>query len=270
MRTGILFTLAICFLLFFNPTSRAAATNAISSDLDALMMKIHGKLQGGKKDEADFADELKEFDALAAKHKGENPDDVADILLSKAMIYQHIFKDTARHEAVLLQIQQDFPDSKVAKTLKKQEEAKKVQENLKPGTKFPDFEGKDLSGQPTSVAGYKGKIVLLDFWATWCGPCVGELPNVLATYEKHHADGFEIIGISLDQDKEKLTTFLQQRKIPWRQIFDGKGWESRLALDYGIQSIPATFLLDGAGQIIGKDLRGKALEDAVTVAIARK
>jgi hypothetical protein len=96
------------------------------------------------------------------------------------------------------------------------------------------------------------------------------LPNVLKTYEKHHDKGFEIIGISLDQDKQKLTSFTESKKMPWVQYFDGKGWQNKLASKYGIKSIPATYLLDGQGKIIAKDLRGEALEAAVAKALNSK
>ena len=135
------------------------------------------------------------------------------------------------------------------------------------GLKFPGFEEKDVAGKPLSIDNYKGKVVLIDFWATWCGPCVAELPNVLKVYEKHHGKGFDIIGISLDQDEAKLTSFTKQKNMTWQQFFDGQGWGNKLAAKYGVNSIPATFLLDGEGKIIGKDLRGEALEEAVTKAL---
>jgi thiol-disulfide isomerase/thioredoxin len=113
-------------------------------------------------------------------------------------------------------------------------------------------------------------VVLLDFWATWCGPCVHELPNVIATYQKHHEKGFDIIGISLDEDEKKLQTFREEKKMTWQQFFDGKGWSNKLAVKYGVQSIPATFLLDVEGKIIGSDLRGEDLEQAVEKALAQR
>jgi len=113
-------------------------------------------------------------------------------------------------------------------------------------------------------------LVLVDFWATWCGPCRAELPNVLKTYQKYHAKGFEIVGISLDDDQAKLTAFIKQQNMVWPQFFDGQGWQNKLAVKYGVESIPATFLLDGTGKIIGKDLRGEELDQAVGDALAKK
>ena len=89
---------------------------------------------------------------------------------------------------------------------------------------------------------------------------MGELPNVLKAYEKYHQKGFEILGVSLDSDKAKLTAFIEKQKMPWQQYFDGKGWGNKLAGKYGVSSIPATYLLDGEGKIIAKNLRGEALE----------
>src|SRR5258706_2710274 len=97
-----------------------------------------------------------------------------------------------------------------------------------------------------------------------------ELPNVLETYKKHHDKGFEIIGISLDKDKEKLTSFTKTKDMPWQQFFDGKMWSNKLAVKYGVHSIPMTYLLDGEGKIIGRSLRGENLEDAVAKALAKK
>jgi len=112
-------------------------------------------------------------------------------------------------------------------------------------------------------------VVLVDFWATWCAPCVFELPNVQKVYEKYHEKGLEIIGVSLDQSQDKLKNFTKDKNIPWAQFCDGKGWENKLAQKYGIPSIPATFLLDGEGKIIAKNLRGDDLDQAVAKALPK-
>jgi thiol-disulfide isomerase/thioredoxin len=270
-------TLALVGVLFSGRAYAAEEKSTAASELSALVSKINDKLREGKRTEAALAPELKEFDALVTKHKDEKTDDSAQILLMQAMLYLQVLDNSAKSTALVQQLKQDYPDTKAGKNadkilddIKKQEELSKIQRSLAEGSKFPDFDEKDLAGKPLSIANYKGKLVLIDFWATWCGPCVGELPNVLKAYEKNHDKGFEIIGISLDQDEQKLKTFLQDRKMTWPQYFDGKGWNNKLAQKYGIQSIPATFLLDGEGKIIGRDLRGDDLEQALAKNLAKK
>lgn len=118
---------------------------------------------------------------------------------------------------------------------------------------------KDMAGKPISINDYKGKVLLVDFWAMWCGPCLAELPNVKEAYAKYKAKGFDILGISFDRDdRQKLETFLETKDMPWRQIYDGKGWQSKLSDHYGIKSIPMTFILKD-GVIVAKNLRGSQL-----------
>jgi thiol-disulfide isomerase/thioredoxin len=122
---------------------------------------------------------------------------------------------------------------------------------------------KALDGNTVDIKNYRGKVVLVDFWATWCGPCRAELPNVLKTYEAYHDKGFEIIGISLDKSQENLAKFITDKKMPWPQYFDGKVWQNDISTRFGIQSIPATFLVDKQGKVARTDLRGPALAKAV-------
>ena len=262
--------------LWFGCTLHSVAGEP-KAELQQLVQKVNSKLSSGKTSEQDLAEELKSFDALLAEHKGEKTDEVAQILFMKAALYAQVLDDNAKAKEMFQQLKTDFPDTPSAKkadaiiaSLAKHEESDKIQKSLAEGAQFPDFHEKDLEGKPLSVANYKGKIVMIDFWATWCGPCVAELPNVLKTYQKYHDKGFEIIGVSLDEDKNKLTSFIKEKDMKWPQYFDGKGWENKVSTQYGITSIPATYLLDKDGKIIAKGLRGEKLEDAVGKAVAAK
>lgn len=106
-----------------------------------------------------------------------------------------------------------------------------------------------IDGREINLADLKGKVVLVDFWATWCVPCLKVMPEVKALYNDFHDRGFEIIGISLDSDKDKLANFVAKEEIAWPQYFDGEGWDNEIARRYGIESIPATFLIGPDGLI---------------------
>lgn len=119
-----------------------------------------------------------------------------------------------------------------------------------------------VDGREVDLSKMRGKVILIDFWAVWCGPCVAEIPNVLKTYEKLHPKDFEIVGISLDQDKAKLEDFVKEKGMTWPQYFDGKGWKNELSSKYGINSIPAMWLVDRKGMVVSTNARGK-LEELV-------
>ena len=125
-----------------------------------------------------------------------------------------------------------------------------------------EIKGTLLDGTPFNQASVAGKVVLVDFWATWCGPCVAEIPNMLEQYEKYHAKGFEIVGVSLDEDRDALVQFIADKKLPWPVLFEkpeGEGWRHPLATFYGITGIPQLILIGRDGNVITLNARGEQL-----------
>ena len=266
MKIRIFLTL-FSFLLASISAASAQPMADVTAQLKTLVEKTNAKIQQGQTTEAGLADELKAFDALLAAHSAQKTDAVAQVLLMKAALYLQIIQDMDRATALFQQLTKEFPGTRPAHEaaqmlvgMESQREQLKIQAALKVGATFPDFDVKDITGAPLSVARFKGKAVLIDFWATWCGPCIAELPAVLAAYSRYKDKGFEIIGISLDRDEATLKRFITDRKMTWPQYFDGQEWQSPLAAKYGVNAIPATYLLDGEGRIVAKNLRGPALE----------
>jgi thiol-disulfide isomerase/thioredoxin len=138
----------------------------------------------------------------------------------------------------------DFPEEKLNQLV-----AVKLQEvNLK--TQPLGLEFTAVDGRAVDVSKLQGKVVLIDFWATWCGPCVEELPTVLKIYKEQHAKGFEVIGVSLDSDKAELEAFLKGKGVEWPQYFDGKGIENELFVRFKLESIPTMWLLNKKGVVV--------------------
>ncbi len=129
-----------------------------------------------------------------------------------------------------------------------------------PGMVAPDLVGPTPDGSTYALSSLRGKVVLIDFWASWCGPCRRENPNVKAAYEKYKDKGFDVLGVSLDKTKDAWVNAIQQDGLPWHHISDLKGWQSEHAAMYSVTSIPQTLLIDREGKIIERNLRGPALE----------
>ena len=138
------------------------------------------------------------------------------------------------------------------------------------GQEAPEINLPSPDGTNIALSSLKGKIVLVDFWASWCGPCRKEMPNVVKAYAKFKDKGFEIYGVSLDQDKDRWVEAIKKDGITWPQVSDLKQWDCEPAKQYGVTGIPATFLLDKEGKIIAKNLRGDDLEKAIENALAGK
>ena len=128
------------------------------------------------------------------------------------------------------------------------------------GAEAPLFAGPTPDGEEISLESLRGKVVLIDFWASWCGPCRRENPNVVKLYDEYKSKGFEILAVSLDRTKDRWVKAIADDKLTWLHISDLKGWKSEYARQYGVSSIPQTVLLDREGKIMARNLRGKALE----------
>jgi len=192
-----------------------------------------------------------------------NPNSPALILAIPHINAEAEFKT---YESLMLQINSTFSESPTVKSyfetykqLKKKIESGKL---LAEGKLAPDFEEFLTDGKKQmKLSDLKGKVVLIDFWASWCGPCRKENPNVVKTYEKYKADGFTIMSVSLDTDRDKWLAAIKQDNLTWpNHVSDLKGWSSKVGRLYEVGSVPFTVLIDKEGRIIKVNLRGEALE----------
>lgn len=167
-----------------------------------------------------------------------------------------------RDSEELLKLYADL-ENKVGQSPKGEQVAKQLQvlHATRIGAIAPDFTQNDVDDKPVSLSDFRGKYVLLDFWASWCGPCRGENPHVVAAYEKYKDKNFTVLGVSLDQNgkKENWLKAIAEDKLTWTNVSDLKFWKNDAALLYGVRAIPQNFLIGPDGTILGKNLRGKEL-----------
>ena len=138
-----------------------------------------------------------------------------------------------------------------------------VNAQIRQGYDAPDIALPTVNGDSIRLSSLKGKVVLLDFWASWCGPCRSSNKQLTKIYPKYKDKGFEIFSVSLDVDKEKWKNAIKKDKITWLQVNDGGGWEAQTAIKWNINAIPTSYLVDKNGKLVAMDLEGKELEKAL-------
>ncbi|KAA6336135.1 Thiol-disulfide oxidoreductase ResA [termite gut metagenome] len=198
--------------------------------------------------------------ALIKREVEKNINSVVGIYLLNS--YSYYYTDYSELAALLEKVPNQFQSNRVIATLSELAEKLKV---TAVGQVFTDFEMETPDGKPAKLSDYvgKGKVVLVDFWASWCGPCRSEMPHLIATYEKYRSKGFEIVGVSLDANRESWKNGIEQLGITWPQISDLKYWNSEGSKLYGIRSIPHTVLIDRNGTIIARELQGVELQNSL-------
>jgi peroxiredoxin len=194
-----------------------------------------------------------------------NPDAYLSVLLLENFLMRQ-YLTAEEITSYFAKIDKSLLNTKSAKNIKKVLDAIKNDPAAKVevGGKAPEFSAKNPEGKQISLKESMGKVTIIDFWASWCGPCRGENPNVVALYKEMHAKGLNIIGVSLDKDAAKWKEAIAKDGLVWPQISNLKFWDEPIAKQYNIESIPATFILDAKGVIVARDLRGDALKAKVT------
>ena len=193
------------------------------------------------------------------------PDDTRTLRIQFAMVGLLKLRDPKAAESILHELEAN-KNPQAAAVAHQQLMAMKTQQNL--GKEPLDLKFRAVDGTTVDLAKLRGRVVLLDFWATWCGPCRQEIPNVVATYNGLHSQGFEIVGISLDRNKEQMVKFTKAAGMTWPQFFDGKSWANEISTRYGIDSIPAAWLLDKKGIVRYTEARGGNLGEQVKKLLA--
>ncbi|GAB3952410.1 TlpA disulfide reductase family protein [Spirosoma harenae] len=237
--------------------------NTLRKDMEAKVTMWNKQVAAAteKKDNKKIAQIEQEYQAaeqdVVNKVKAMLPEMGTSLVSLFALNFINIETDFATYDALAQKFEKENPNSPHAKSLIGRVARIK---GVSIGAQAPEIALTDTTGTPVPLSSLRGKYVLIDFWASWCGPCRAENPNVVRMYNKFKDKGFAIYSVSLDQAKANWTKAIRNDNLTWTHVSDLKFWQSAAAQQYGVQAIPATFLLDKEGKIIAKNLRGEALE----------
>jgi len=217
----------------------------------------------------------KEMDDYMIQYPDENPNSYISLLLVERLFssqdfkYEKVKKTFENLNEELRNTTKGKAISDKLKTIEKNMKNPAAAEKLNSLKLAPDFSAKSPNGTTISLKESLGKVTIIDFWASWCGPCRKENPNVVALYNEFHSKGLNIIGVSLDDEATKWKDAIAKDKLTWNQVSNLKGFEDPIATLYDVQQIPTTFVLDSKGNIVAKDLRGDELKAKVQELLAQ-
>lgn len=242
----------------YDGQSQALAQRLKSNPADSSAMGEYAKLNAdfGQKTRQFIQDHMRSPAVLAALNRINPQQDLP--------LFQQV-KDSLRKSIPNSEYFAGFRDqvdrmAQQALAAKQQEEMQAKLDNLIPvGSEAPDFTQNTPEGKPFTLSSLRGKVVLVDFWASWCRPCRMENPNVVKMYNKYHAKGFDVLGVSLDKTKEAWTNAIKQDGLTWHHVSDLAFWNNAVAQQYGVSAIPYSVLVGRDGKVLGKNLRGAEL-----------
>ena len=243
-----------------------AKINDISKKMNAIYEAMGDSTLSDEQKEAkqkEGADLQEQYENAVKEAVQKNITNPVGVFLFKQTFYNN---STAENEALLQQIPANLQNDEAIARIK---ELTDKQKKTAVGTLFVDFEMQTPEGKTVKLSDYvgKGKVVLVDFWASWCGPCRREMPNLVEAYAKYKGKNFEIVGVSLDQDGAAWKEAIKKMDMTWPQMSDLRFWQSEGAQLYAVNSIPHTVLIDGSGKIIARGLHGEELQAKIAEAV---